>query len=145
MHIILLAVVTAMSAVGTDEPKKDAVKDEVKKFAGTWKLVAANIDNQEKDADEVKTASLIVEGDTFTLKIGNELHKGKFTVDPSKKPKTIDVEFTEGMLKNSKVLGVYQIDGKKRTSCFAVTDMERPTEVAAGKGRYLWTWEAVKP
>jgi uncharacterized protein (TIGR03067 family) len=145
MHTILLAVVTAMAAVGTDEPKKDVVKDEIKKFAGTWKQVAANIDNQEKDADEVKTASLIVEGDTFTLKLAYEVHKGKFMVDPSKKPKTIDVEFTEGMLKNSKVLGVYQIDGKKRTSCFAVNDMDRPTDVAPGKGRYLWTWEADKP
>jgi uncharacterized protein (TIGR03067 family) len=144
MTTLQLIVMAAMAVVGAEESKADAIKDEIKKFAGTWKLVAANFDNEEKTPEDVKTASLVVEGDGFTLKIGDAVHKGKFVIDPTKKPKTIDVEFTEGSLKDSKVLGVYQIDGNKRKSCFSVSDKDRPEDLAPGKGRYVWTWQADK-
>ena len=145
MKTKLLLVLAAAALVGADDPKADPVKDELKKFAGTWKLVAANLDDQEKKPEEVKTGSLVVEGNTFTLKFNNEVHKGKFTIDPGKKPKTIDVEFTEGSLKDSKVKGIYQIDGDTRKSCFAEPGKDRPTDFDSGKGKYVWTWKADKP
>jgi len=145
MRTILLFVLAATAVVGADGSKPDSIKDEIKKFAGTWKLVSASMDGVDQMPEQVKTGSLVVESDKFTLKIGNEIHKGKFVIDPTTKPKTIDVEFTEGPLKDSKVLGVYQIDGNKRKSCFAEPTMDRPADLAAGKGRYLWTWQADKP
>jgi uncharacterized protein (TIGR03067 family) len=84
-----------------------------------------------------------VTGNEFTYKVGNETHKGKFTFDPGKKPKTIDVEFTEGILKRSKVLGTCEMKGDTRKSSFAAED--RPSDLSAGKGRYIWTWKRDKP
>ena len=145
MRTKLLLVLAAAALVGADDPKADAVKDELKKFAGTWKLVAANLDAEEQKPEDLKTGSLVVEGDTFTLKYKNEVHKGKFVIDPGKKPKTIDVEFTGGSLKDSKVQGIYQIDGDTRKSCFVEPGKDRPKDFDSGKGKYVWTWKADKP
>jgi uncharacterized protein (TIGR03067 family) len=144
MRTKLFLVLAAWVLVGADDPKADAVKDELKKFAGTWQLTAANLDNEEQKPEDLKTGSLVVEGDTFTLKFKNEVHKGKFVIDPAKKPKTIDVEFTAGSLKDAKVKGIYQIDGDTRKSCFAVPNSDRPTDFDSGTGKYVWTWKADK-
>jgi len=140
--LLLLALVPLLAA---EPPKPDAAKDELKKFEGKWKLVSADFDGKEADPENVKTASLVVTGNEFTMKIGNETHKGKFTIDPAKKPKTIDTEFTEGSLKDSKVLGIYEIDGDTRKSCFAGPDKDRPTDFTGGNGKYIWTWKREKP
>jgi uncharacterized protein (TIGR03067 family) len=144
MKLKLLPILAAAVLVAADEPKADAVKDELKKFAGTWKLVAANADGEEQKAEVVKTGSLVVEGDTFTLKIQNEVNKGKFVIDPSKKPKMLDLEFTEGGLKDGKVKGIYRIDGDTRKSCFAMPTADRPTDFDSGEGKFVWTWKADK-
>jgi uncharacterized protein (TIGR03067 family) len=145
MRTKLFLVLAAAVLVGAADPKADAVKDELKKFAGTWKLVAANFSEEDQKPEQVKTGSLVVEGDHFTLKFNNEVHKGKFVIDPAKKPKTIDVEFTAGALKDSQVKGIYQIDGDTRKSCFAMPNQDRPTDFDRGKDKYVWTWKADKP
>jgi len=143
MKTKVMTLLVVLLLVGADVPKVDAVKEELKKFEGAWKLASANHDGNEATEEEVKSGSLVVTGNEFTLKVGNETHKGKFTLDPGKKPKTIDVEFTEGTLKGSKVLGIYEMEGNTRKSCFAAED--RPSDFAAGKGKYTWTWKRDKP
>jgi uncharacterized protein (TIGR03067 family) len=136
-HLLLLLIPLLAAAA----PNPDAAKDELKKFEGTWKLVSQDLDGKEADPEIVKTASLVVAGNEFTLKIGTEIHKGKFTIDPGKKPKTIDVEFTEGSLKDSKVLGIYEMYGDTRKSCFAGPDKDRPADFTSGDGKIIWTWK----
>jgi uncharacterized protein (TIGR03067 family) len=142
MKTKLPLVLAAVALIAADEPKTDAVKDELKKFAGTWKLVAAN-EGRELKPEDVKTISLVVEGEQFTVKNNNEVvHKGKFVIDPSKKLKTIDVEFTAGALEGAKVKGIYRIDGDTLKSCFAG---DRPTDFDADKHQFVHTWKADKP
>jgi uncharacterized protein (TIGR03067 family) len=145
MKANLLMLVVAVPLLGADGPKPDAVKEELKKFEGTWRLAAANIDGEERKPEDIKNGSLVVVGDTFTLKIGNETHKGTFSIDPSKKPRTIDVEFTEGTLKGTNVVGIYEMEGDTRKSCFAGPQTDRPTDFCAGKGKFRWTWKKEKP
>jgi uncharacterized protein (TIGR03067 family) len=139
--LLLLAVTLLVRA---EAPQEDAVKEELKKFQGKWKLVSANLDGRKAPEAELKTIRLIVEGDRFTLTNGIETYKGKFTINPSGKPKTIDVEFTEGF-KGVKVLGIYQIDGDMRKSCFSDSDTNRPEDFQGGKRRYVWVWQADRP
>jgi len=37
--------------------------------------------------------------------------KATFTIDPAKKPKTIDYQMTDGFTKGKKQLGIYEVDG----------------------------------
>jgi uncharacterized protein (TIGR03067 family) len=145
MKTNLMMVLTVVALLGADAPKADAVKAELKKFEGTWKLVSADLDGNEAKPEDVKAYSLVVVRDEFTLKFGTETHKGKFKIDPAKKPKAIDVDFTEGTLKGSKVLGVYEMEGDTRKSCFADPGADRPSDFTGGKGKYLWKWKREKP
>jgi uncharacterized protein (TIGR03067 family) len=142
-NLVMLPLVVAL--LGAPAPNEDTAKEELKKFEGKWKLASANLDGEERKAEDLKTASLVVAGDEFTLKMGDETHKGRFTIDPKKKLKTIDVEFTEGALKGSKVLGIYEMEGDTRKSCFAEPDKDRPADLCAGKGKYVWVWKRDKP
>jgi len=137
--------VTALLLVGAPVPQTDA-REELKKFQGTWKLKAANFMAEEKSPEERMTAQLVVTGDRFVLTLGAETYRGTFTVDPTRRPKTIEVAFTEGeYLKGKTVLGIYETDGDTRKSCFAAPEQERPADFAAGPNRFVWTWQRDRP
>ena len=51
--------------------------------------------------------------------------KAKFTIDPTKKPKTIDYAMTEGFTKGKTQLGIYELDGDTFRSCFAPAGKRR--------------------
>jgi uncharacterized protein (TIGR03067 family) len=72
--------------------------------------------------------------------------KAKVTVDPGKKPKTIDYDVTDGFFKGKKQLGLYEIDGDTAKFCFANPDAERPTDFTTkeGSGRTVSVWKRTK-
>ena len=67
----------------------------------------------------------------LTMKEKVATYKGTFSIDPSKKPKTIDVKFREGPEKGNTSLGIYELDGDDLKLCLSVTTKERPTEFSA--------------
>jgi uncharacterized protein (TIGR03067 family) len=93
LFVVVLASVTAMSAA--DAPKEDAVKDEVKNLQGTWQVTKLT-GQGEKDApaDEIKHFTFEFQGDRLTIrKDKNDSGKEtKYTLNPSKKPKWIDLD-----------------------------------------------------
>jgi uncharacterized protein (TIGR03067 family) len=60
-------------------------------------------------------------------------------LDPTKKPKTMDVAFSEGENKGQTVPGIYEIEGESFRVCHARPGDERPGEFSAkaGGGRTL--------
>jgi uncharacterized protein (TIGR03067 family) len=78
---------------------------------------------------------------------GKPFMKAKFTIDPTKKPKTIDYMVLEGLTKGKKQLGIYELDGDTVKFCFAVPDKERPKDFTSpeGSGRTLSVWRKDRP
>jgi uncharacterized protein (TIGR03067 family) len=70
--------------------------------------------------------------------------KAKYTIDPSKNPKTIDYDMTEGFSKGKKQLGIYELNGDTFKACFNSPGAERPTEFKAGAGLTLSEWKRQK-
>jgi hypothetical protein len=68
-------------------------------------------------------------------------------IDPSKKPKTIDYEMSDGLTKGKKQFGIYEVDAVTFKSCFSKPDAERPADFTstAGDGRTLSVWKLEKP
>jgi uncharacterized protein (TIGR03067 family) len=82
----------------------DAKKDQ-KALQGTWLAVKGD-----------KKAEVTFAGSKFTVKLGDELYKGTFTLDPSKKPKHIDMSVKEGPKYVDMVsVGIYKIEGTTLT------------------------------
>jgi uncharacterized protein (TIGR03067 family) len=115
----LLACVAVGLFLGADAPKHDVNKDN-EKLQGAWKAVAAqHRGSSDPDAQQHR---LIFSGDEFSVKKGEEtMIKGKFKIDSSKKPREIDMEFTEAKRENlngKTALGIYELDGDTLKWCW---------------------------
>ena len=125
----------------------DAIKAELAKFAGEWSMVSGEINGQAVP-DQMRTQfKRIATGDETHVMLGESTFmRAKFTVDPAKKPKTIDYTMLEGPSKGQKQLGIYEFDGENLKFCFASPGKERPTEFASpdGSGRVASVWKKAK-
>jgi uncharacterized protein (TIGR03067 family) len=129
--------------------KDDAKKDQ-KALQGAWKIVSSESGGM--DSTELfKDAFVVFEGDTFVLKKGDEVGlKGTFKIDPSKKPRAIDITITEGGEGDKgKVLhGIYEL-GKDTlkwcTSGPGATDRPKEFSTKEGVNHMLVTLKKGKP
>ena len=81
--------------------------------------------------DQIGEAELEVKGEEYTA----PNLAAKFKMDPSKKPKAIDISYTEGPSAGQTVKAIYKFEGDTFTICRALTDAApRPTEFAAPAG-----------
>jgi len=69
----------------------DAIKKEMAQLEGSWSMVSGEIDQQPLPEAQVKSAKRVAQDGETTVMIGGQLFlKARFTIDPTKKPKTID-------------------------------------------------------
>ena len=98
---VLLACGLGLLVAGSVATGGDA-KSELAKLQGTW--------NYEKDG---KKLEMKFEKSNFTLTFdGSKSYKGTFKIDPSKKPKHMDLKVTEGdKYVGMTALSIYAVDG----------------------------------
>jgi len=125
------------------QPTEDAVKKELKRFQGKWTCVGGHANGKPFDEEMKKKFTMVVEGNKFVLKEDDKIAvEGTFTIDPSKKLKTIDAEVT--MPITGKLLGIYQIDGDTRKSCFANVGKDRPDGFRNEADHMILEWKEAK-
>ena len=142
---IVLSLLTVCCLVAA-EPASETVKKEMARFDGEWAMVSGERDGMALPEDLVKGAKRVAKDGETTVTIGGSTFlKAKYTVDPSKKPKTIDYTLTDGPNKGKQQLGIYEIDGNTLKFCFAGPGAERPTDFTAKaeSGRTLSVWKRV--
>src|SRR5882724_7401069 len=54
--------------------------------------------------------------------------EGTIDLDPSAKPKAVDITYTQGLLKGCTVPAIYELKGDTVKVCFAWQSKNRPTE-----------------
>jgi uncharacterized protein (TIGR03067 family) len=114
------------------DPKEEAVQKEMKALAGTWEITKVKPAGQEEQALPPGTLQLVISADgKYSEKVmGKENENGKYTVDPSKTPKTIDLDILEGPDKGKKQFGLYELKGDDLKIAFAEPGKERPADLA---------------
>jgi len=141
MHRLIIVLV--LSGVCLTAHAGDDVQNELKKFHGKWEALAAHgFDGKVATDVELQLSSLEVDGDKFTMKTGSLTIKGTFSIDPTKKIKTIDVYFGDG--KDNPMRGIYEINGDVRKSCFAKPGNARPDKYRKEKDFMYLEWRQVK-
>lgn len=142
-----LVAVVALSCLLGAEPPADAVKKELARLDGEWVMVSGERDGQALPEEYVKTATRVARDGVSTVTIaGMVVMKSKYTIDPTKKPKAIDFEATEGEAAGKKIQAIYELDGDTLKFCLSASDRDRPTDFTAkdGSGRTLSVWKRAK-
>ncbi len=142
IFLIVLATFTISLVFAADD---EAIKKDLAQLQGEWTMVSGSADGQSMSEDMLKQMKRVCKGDEITVTMGDQVFlKAKITIDPSKKPKTIDYDMTEGFSKGKKQLGIYELNGDTFKACFNSAGAERPTEFKAGDGLTFSEWKRKK-
>lgn len=134
MRLLLVSLVFGLvGAVAT--AKDDAARDEMKKLEGTWTIVSFERDGTKAQDDVFKDMKIIVKGDHYTVKRGNDVvDEGTFVVRPDKNPKEMDTMPTSGEHKGETLKSIYELNGDTFRECQADPGKDRPKEFSAKAG-----------
>jgi uncharacterized protein (TIGR03067 family) len=136
----VLAIVSLFAAVRSQaadgEAKEEAVAKDLQAFKGTWRLSSKEVDGKKSSEEEIKDVIATNDGlGRFSVRRGDKaIDAGAVKLDPAKKPKTIDITFTEGDRKRKTAFGIYEIEGDVFRVCVARPGDERPAEFSAKAG-----------
>ncbi len=138
----------AFSVTFTWADDGETAKHELALLQGEWTMVSGSADGQPMTEQYRSQMKRVCQGDEATVTMSGQVYlKAKITLDPARKPKTIDYLMTGGFTKGKAQLGIYEIDGDTFRSCFGAPGAERPTDFTSkpGDGRTLSVWKRQKP
>jgi uncharacterized protein (TIGR03067 family) len=143
---LALLAFAAARAGGPAKTDKDALQ-------GTWRLTSVEINKQAiplenlKDGDVALVGTLAIKGDGYSFRLGKTQLEFTFNVDPSAKPRAIDLIASGGPQKGRTYHGIYKEEGDTYTVCRNVEPgKERPGEFATrpASGLMLTVWTREK-
>ena len=138
--VAVLAIVSLFAGVRSQaadgDAKEETVAKELQVFKGTWRLSSKEVDGKKFSEEEIKDviATANGEGRVSVRRGGKVIGGGTIKLNPTKKPRAIDITFTEGEDKGKTALGIYKIDSDGFRVCIARVGDERPTEFSARAG-----------
>ena len=144
---LLIGFISLTFAPALAEPSQ-AVKKDLAALQGEWSMVSGSADGQSMPDEMRKQMKRVCKGDVTTTTMEGQIFlKAKITIDPSKKPKTIDYQMTGGATKGKTQLGIYELDGDTFKACFTKPGAERPADFTSkpGDGRTMSVWKREKP
>ncbi|HMF14628.1 MAG TPA: TIGR03067 domain-containing protein [Gemmataceae bacterium] len=109
---------------------EEAAKKDPELFQGTWALVSAIHDGRKSAPEKIKTVKLTFSGEKLTVH-GEKGMESAFKLDPSKKPKEIDVTPGDGPDRGKVLRGIYELMDEELKICIGKAGKERPTEFAS--------------
>jgi uncharacterized protein (TIGR03067 family) len=140
--VAILALFAGIRSQAADgDAKEEAVAKDLQAFKGTWRLSYKEVDGKKFSDEEIKDVIATNDGSgNVSVRHGDKvMGEGTVKLDPTKKPKTIDITFTEGERKGTRSLGIYEIESDAFRVCVARAGDERPADFSAkaGSGRTL--------
>lgn len=139
-RFVAAVLVVCSSAAWSDDAKDAAIE-------GTWVPSAAELGGK-KFPDEVrKTIKLEIKGDQYTATVGTKPDRGTCKLNPSAKPKALDITGTEGPNKDKTILAIYERNGDTLRICYDLSGKSRPAEfkTTAGTQLFLVEYKLQKP
>jgi uncharacterized protein (TIGR03067 family) len=124
----------------------DSSKKDLEMLQGDWAAISMIQDGQQLPVDDAQAYFRTIVGNKYTVfRYEKALAKWTFTIDATKKPKTIDSR-REGDDKGVPSLGIYDLDAGMLKLCIAGAGKDRPTafDSKPGSGHTYSVWEREK-
>jgi uncharacterized protein (TIGR03067 family) len=141
------AAAQATPAKGPD--KAMLIARDYQALTGRWQLVKSVIDGRSVPEGEVKQTVLITDHDEFRFPADARVGTaplGKFTIDPTKRPKQVDSTALSGPDKGKVTKGIYEItNATNKRACWGEPGGPRPTDFTSepGSARTLQYWRLI--
>ena len=146
-------VAAPLSAVpNRSAPKKDPVKEELRKLEGTWECTGVEFNGRQytdllltRVLEEIGKPKLVFKGKKLSCTAASQTTTIDPKIDPKKKPKAIDL--TNQLRRGSgTVKAIYVLEGDSLKTCFSRDGRERPAKFNSGpgSGHFVFTWKRVK-
>lgn len=148
MKALLAVAISATTVSLAGAEISEAAKKDLALVQGEWTMVSGSADGQPMPEEMRKQMKRVCKSDETTTTMGDRIFlKAKFVLDPSRHPKTIDYQVTDGFTKGKTQLGIYEVEGDTFKSCFASPGAERPKEFTGnpGEGHTVSVWKRNKP
>ena len=127
--VLLFALALPIAAIAEE-------KSDQKKIQGKWKMESGQQGGKPLPEAMVKSGTLVVDGNKMKMTVSVEgqekTHELTFKLDPSQKPRAIDVE-----INGKPGLGIYSLEGDTLKICHGEDNDPRPTEFASKEGTKL--------
>jgi uncharacterized protein (TIGR03067 family) len=143
-----LLVLAVALCVAADKPKADEAKKELARLQGTWVMEALEVNGENVPAKKLAGTTLTIKGDRYITKVKDTAREVTFKLDPSEKPKAIDMYFPDGPELPKLSKGIYELDGDTLKVCRHQTpgeDRPRSFVTSAGTNLFVVTWKRKKP
>lgn len=131
------------------KPRDDqAVQDDMAQLAGIWTLEAMEVDGHKATDDQMRGWLLVIEGDQYNPGLGQLSVEYTYRVDPSRRPKAIDLIPHEGPYRGRTLRGVYSVHNDRLMICrVRFPEGERPAGFGTrpDSGLASSTWKRRKP
>lgn len=109
----------------------DRARTDLEKLQGVWICVSMERNGEPISPERYKNGRLIMEGETFTFKMGNRVvARGIRKLDPGQSPKAVDDTHTEGTFKGKTYHGIYELTDDCFKTCNGGLGAERPKAFA---------------
>jgi uncharacterized protein (TIGR03067 family) len=109
--------------------------DDLKKSEGVWHVVSIIDDGKRLSDSTAQRMTVRIAKGRYTVEVGDKvIERGRFVLDPSRNPGTIDATVTEGADKGKTSLGIYAVSDQTRQVCLAAPGAARPTRLESLKG-----------
>jgi uncharacterized protein (TIGR03067 family) len=114
---------------------------------GTWLPSAAELGGKPFPEEVRKTIKLVIQDDKYTVTVGKQVDQGTVKLNPSAKPKELDITGTDGPNKGKTILAIYERDGDTLRVCYDLGGQNRPREfkTEAGSPVFLVIYKREKP
>jgi uncharacterized protein (TIGR03067 family) len=85
---------------------------------GTWLPSTTELAGKTFPDEVRKTIKLVVEDDKYTVTVGKAVDQGTVKLNPTAKPKEMDITGTDGPNKGKTILAIYERDGDTLRVCY---------------------------
>lgn len=121
----VMAVVGVLVFMGVASAEE---KFDPKKLDGSWVPESALLAGQAMPDEVIKSITLTLKGDKYTVELGGQTDAGEVKVDAKAKPAAMDITGKVGPNAGKTIKAIFELSGDTLKVCYTFEGTTRPTE-----------------